>query len=183
MGGRLLLSRTFCGRKITVVHGDITDERVDAVVNPANSSLAHGGGIAGAIVRKGGYIIQEESNKIGYLPVGKAAATTAGALPSRFVIHVVGPVWGEGDEERKLRSAVASALNLASDMGLASISIPAISTGIFGYPKSRGVDVIVDEVFRWLSANKDSSLKEIRFVALDEETVKLFEKAVTDRKI
>lgn len=177
------MNLNFNGRKVVVVYGDITEERVDAVVNPANSSLKHGGGVAGAIVRKGGKIIQEESNRIGYLPVGKAVATTAGNLPCRFVIHTVGPIWGEGNEEQKLRSAVRSVLDLASDLGLSSISIPAISTGIFGYPKREGVSVIVDEVFRWLSDNPLAPLKEIRFISIDRETINLFEEAVTDRKI
>ncbi|WP_457568792.1 macro domain-containing protein [Desulfurobacterium sp.] len=183
MNNREVARLTWNGRDLVVVQGDITEEVVDAIVNPANSSLKHGGGVAGAIVRKGGKIIQEESNKIGYLPVGKAVFTTAGKLPCRFVIHTVGPIWGEGDEERKLRSAVSSVLEVASNLGLSSISIPAISTGIFGYPKREGVFVIVDEVLNWLLGNSQSSLKEIRFISIDEETVNLFKEAVTDRKI
>ncbi|OMH40984.1 macro domain-containing protein [Desulfurobacterium indicum] len=183
MNNREVARLNWNGRDLVVVQGDITEEVVDAIVNPANSSLKHGGGVAGAIVRKGGKIIQEESNRIGYLPVGKAVFTTAGKLPCRFVIHTVGPVWGEGDEERKLRSAVDSVLEVASNLGLSSISIPAISTGIFGYPRREGVFVIVDEVLSWLLKNSQSSLKEIRFISIDEETVNLFKETVTDRKI
>lgn len=87
-------------KTLKVIKGDLTEEDVDAIVNAANSQLQHGGGVAGAIVRKGGRIIQEESNKIGYVPVGKAAITTGGKLKAKYVIHTVGPVWGEGDEEK-----------------------------------------------------------------------------------
>ena len=105
------------GARVRVIRGDLTEAPVDAIVNAANSHLQHGGGVAGAIVRKGGQVIQEESDRIGYVPVGKAALTSAGRLPARFVIHTVGPRWGEGDEEAKLASAVASALDLAEKRG------------------------------------------------------------------
>ncbi|MDD5573466.1 MAG: macro domain-containing protein, partial [Candidatus Hydrothermia bacterium] len=86
---------------LVVVQGDITEENVDAIVNAANSRLKHGGGVAGAILRKGGKVIQDESDKIGYCPVGKAVVTSGGNLKAKYVIHAVGPVWGEGDEENK----------------------------------------------------------------------------------
>ncbi len=167
-------------RIFKVVHGDITQEETDAVVNAANSLLKHGGGVAGAIVRKGGEVIQRESDRIvrekGPVPVGSAVYTGGGNLKARFVIHAVGPIWGEGDEERKLRSAVRSALKIANSLGLSSVSIPAISTGIFGYPKEEGVKVIVDEVLNYFKENPDSTLKEIHFVAIDKETADLFSK-------
>ncbi len=119
-------------RLIRLVKGDITDRKVDAIVNAANSYLRHGGGVAGAIVRKGGTIIQQESNKIGFVQVGFAAITTAGKLPCNAVIHAVGPKMGDGDENNKLRMAVRSSLLLASEKYFKSISIPAISSGIFG---------------------------------------------------
>ena len=106
------------GIRIRLIRGDLTEADADAIVNAANSRLQHGGGVAGAIVRKGGRIIQEESNVIGYVPVGGAAITGAGKLKARYVIHTVGPVWGEGDEEAKLRSAVRSTLKLATERGL-----------------------------------------------------------------
>ncbi len=87
------------GARVRVIRGDLTEAPVDAIVNAANSHLQHGGGVAGAIVRKGGQVIQEESDRIGFVPAGKAALTSAGRLPARFVIHTVGPRWGEGDEE------------------------------------------------------------------------------------
>ncbi|MCL5023027.1 MAG: macro domain-containing protein, partial [Nitrospirae bacterium] len=122
---------------LRLVQGDITERDVDAIVNAANSHLRHGGGVAGAIVKKGGQIIQEESDRIGFVPVGHATVTGAGKLPARYVIHAVGPRMGEGDEDNKLKQAVLSSLMLASGKGLKSISLPAISSGIFGFPKDR----------------------------------------------
>ncbi len=158
---------------IAVVVGDLTEERTDAIVNAANSSLAHGGGVAGAIVTRGGEEIQEESDAKAPVPVGAAVATGAGRLPCRWVIHAVGPVWGEGDEEPKLRSAVASALAVAEGLRLASVAMPGISTGIFGYPKAEGCRVIVEEVVRHL-ASGDGSVERVRLVSIDEETARHF---------
>ena len=128
---------------LRLVKGDITERNVDAIINAANSYLKHSGGVAAAIVRKGGTIIQEESDKIvtgkgGLVPVGSAVITTAGKLPCKAVIHTVGPRMGEGNEDYKLRKAVRSSLLLASEKGFRSISVPAISSGIFGFLK-RGV--------------------------------------------
>ncbi len=161
--------------QMIVVKGDITEEQVDAIVNAANSQLAHGGGVAGAIVRKGGPIIQEESQRLAPVPVGGAVATSAGALPCRWVIHAVGPVWGEGDEERKLRSAVRQALLRAEELKAEKVALPAISTGIFGYPKAAGCRVIVSECGAFL--NEASHVREVRLVAWDQETAEHFLKA------
>ncbi|RKQ63363.1 O-acetyl-ADP-ribose deacetylase (regulator of RNase III) [Thermovibrio guaymasensis] len=178
----VLLERVINGRVLKAVHGDITEEGTEAIVNAANSLLKHGGGVAGAIVKKGGKVIQEESDRIvserGPVPVGGAVYTTAGNLKAKYVIHAVGPIWGEGDEERKLRSAVRSALKLADELGLNSIALPAISTGIFGYPKREGVRVIVDEVIRYLEENPSTSLKKIHFTAIDGETAEFFKEEI-----
>lgn len=163
------------GKVIKVILGDITEEETDAIVNAANSHLKHGGGVAGAIVRKGGKIIQEESDRIGYCPVGKAVYTSAGKLKAKYVIHAVGPRWGEGNEEEKLRSAVRSALEVATQLKLKSIAIPAISTGIFGYPKEEGTRVILDEVVKFLT-EQDTTLEEVHLTNIDEETSSLFVK-------
>jgi len=168
------------GVLIKVVQGDITEENVDAIVNPANSSLKHGGGIAGAIVRKGGRIIQEESDRIGFLPTGKAVYTGAGNLKAKYVIHTVGPVWGEGDEEKKLRGAVSSVFDVARNLSIKSISIPAISTGIFGYPKKEGVSVIVDQVLKEIEKGV-FPLKTVRLIAIDNETVNHFKNEISDK--
>jgi len=164
------------GKTLRLVQGDITDRDVDAIVNAANSHLQHGGGVAGAIVRKGGQVIQEESNKIGFTPVGTAAITGAGKLPAKFVIHAVGPRMGEGDEDNKLKNAVLSSLLLASEKGLKSISIPAISSGIFGFPKDRCAAILVKEALNFIKKNPKNSLEVIEFCAYDKLTAGYFRK-------
>ncbi|BCB96027.1 macrodomain protein [Dissulfurispira thermophila] len=159
---------------LRLVLGDITERDVDAIVNAANSHLQHGGGVAGAIVRRGGQVIQEESDKIGFVPVGNAAITTAGKLPSRFVIHAVGPRMGEGDEDNKLKNAVINSLKLASEKGLKSISMPAISSGIFGFPKDRCARILVNEAKRFLEENPTVSLETVEFCIFDDLTLGYF---------
>ncbi|MEO0198799.1 MAG: macro domain-containing protein [candidate division WOR-3 bacterium] len=167
------------GKFIVIVQGDITEENVDAIVNAANSYLKHGGGVAGAILRKGGDIIQKESDAIGYCPVGNAVVTSGGNLKAKYVIHAVGPRWGEGDEEGKLRNAVYSALERATERGLKSISMPAISTGIFGYPKKEGTRVILNVCVEYLR-DKETTLSEIRLCNIDEETCKYYVDHLTE---
>jgi len=164
----------FDGKTIKVILCDITEENSDAIVNAANSHLKHGGGVAGAIVRKGGHIIQEESDKIGYVPTGSAAITTAGKLKAKYVIHAVGPVWGTGDEDNKLKNAVLSALKIAEEKGLKSVSVPAISSGIFGFPKERASHIIFETSVNFLKSSKN--LSEVHFCNIDSTTSKLFEK-------
>ncbi len=159
---------------LRLVMGDITERDVDAIVNAANSHLQHGGGVAGAIVRKGGQIIQDESDKIGFVPVGNAAITTAGKLPSRFVIHAVGPRLGEGDEDNKLKNAIINTLMIASGKGLKSISMPAISSGIFGFPKDRCAKILVNEAKKFLEEHKDTSLEIVEFCIFDDLTLGYF---------
>jgi O-acetyl-ADP-ribose deacetylase (regulator of RNase III) len=159
---------------IRLVSADLTEREVDAIVNAANSRLQHGGGVAGAIVRKGGRIIQDESDKIGYVPVGNAAITTAGMLKARYVIHVVGPRMGEGDEDNKLRKAVNSVLALATEKRLRSISLPAISAGIFGFPKDQCAKILVGETVAFLKGNPGSTLELIEFCIFDQEAFGLF---------
>jgi len=164
---------TFKDTAIKVVKGDITEMDVDALVNAANSHLQHGGGVAGAIARKGGAVIQQESNRIGFVPVGSCAITTGGKLKAGYVIHAVGPRWGEGDEEKKLKDTVYNTLKLASDKSFKSLSIPAISAGIFGFPKERCAFIIVHEVFSFL-ASQTTSLQEITFCLMDEDIIGFF---------
>jgi O-acetyl-ADP-ribose deacetylase (regulator of RNase III) len=160
--------------RIRIVRGDLTESEVDAIVNAANSYLQHGGGVAGAIVRKGGGIIQEESNRIGHVPVGHCAVTTGGKLKARHVIHAVGPRWGEGNEEEKLRNAVWNTVMRATEEGFESISMPAISGGIFGFPKERCAEIIVETTVLFLRETA-TSLKEINFFLVDEELIGFFE--------
>ena len=141
--------------KVRLVSADLTERDVDAIVNAANSHLQHGGGVAGAIVRKGGRTIQDESNKIGYVAVGSAAITNGGKLKARMVIHAVGPMMGEGDEDAKLKKAMNSVLSLAAERELKSISVPAISAGIFGFPKDRCAKILVGETAAFLKDNPD----------------------------
>lgn len=161
------------GTVLRVVRGDLTESDTDAIVNAANSYLRHGGGVAGAIVRKGGRVIQDESDAIGYVPVGGAALTGAGSLKARHVIHAVGPMWGEGGEEAKLKKAVRSVLSLAAEKGFSSIAMPAISAGIFGFPKDRCAAIIVNEIGQYLTEHA-SSLKQIDIVLMDEGIIQFF---------
>jgi len=155
---------------IRLIKGDITDQNVDVVVNPANSYLKHGGGVAGAIVRKGGKIIQTESDKIGFVSVGSSVITTSGKLPCEAIIHTVGPKMGEGNEDFKLSKSIYSSLSLASDNNYKSISIPAISSGIFGFPKDKCANILLDESIKFLQTN-NTSLQIIEFCIIDDETL------------
>lgn len=166
------------GAWMRVVVGDITEQRVDAIVNAANRHLAHGGGVAGAIVRKGGRVIQDESDALRPVPVGGAAVTSAGALPARYVIHAVGPRWGEGGEARKLYSAVSAALLKARELGVGSVALPAISTGIFGYPLDQAAKTILDAVFSFLGATPDGPVREVRVVIFEGDKAEVFAHAL-----
>ena len=170
---------------IRLVHGDLTEERVDAIVNAANAQLVHGGGVAGAIVRRGGVEIQVESTQWvkehGPVSSGRAAITTAGNLTCEHVIHVVGPVWGEGDEDRKLEIAVQTALKAADQLDLATISMPAISTGIYGFPKERGADVILEAIDQYVKTHGATSLREIRITLIDVPSVDIFQESFKKR--
>jgi O-acetyl-ADP-ribose deacetylase (regulator of RNase III) len=166
--------------QIRLVHGDLTEEDVDAIVNAANTQLAHGGGVAGAIVRRGGAAIQQESDawvrEHGPVTHTHPAVTSAGDLPCRWVIHAVGPLWGEGDEDAKLSAAVKGALETASERGFASLSMPAISTGVFGFPKERGARVILDAIVDFLGRSPETSLKDIRITVIDRKSVNIFQR-------
>ena len=166
------------GKIIRLVKGDITFRNVDVVVNAANSNLKHGGGVAAAIVRKGGQIIQDESNKIGFVPVGSAAITTSGKLPCKAVIHAVGPRMGEGDEDAKLRSAIRASLLIASEKKFRDIAIPAVSSGIFGFPKDKCAAILTSESLNFLlnrgEDNEESTLEIVEFCIIDSDTLNEF---------
>jgi O-acetyl-ADP-ribose deacetylase (regulator of RNase III) len=173
---KIISEKTISGKTLQLVQGDLTERDVDAIVNAANSYLQHGGGVAGAIVRKGGQVIQEESNKIGFVPVGDAAITGAGKLPCKYVIHAVGPRMGEGDEDNKLKNAVLNSFRLASEKGLKSISLPAISSGIFGFPKDRCAEILVREALHYIEETPKSILELIEFCVYDVLTMEYFKK-------
>ena len=160
---------------VRLVSADLTERDVDAIVNAANSHLQHGGGVAGAIVRRGGQVIQEESDKIGYVPVGNAAITTGGKLKARYVIHAVGPKMGEGDEDNKLKRVIRSVLTLAAAKKLKSISVPAISAGIYGFPKDRCAKILVAETAAFSKTLPDTTLELVEFCIFDQEAFGFFQ--------
>ena len=161
-----------------LTQGDITLEDLDAIVNAANSQLQHGAGVAGAILRRGGPQIQIESdiwvNQHGPVSHEAPAYTHAGELPCRYVIHAVGPVWGSGDEETKLGAAVRSCLDLVDKLNLKSLAMPAISTGIYGFPKTLAARVIINTIQDYVFTNPDSCIELIRLVVFDNETLTAF---------
>ena len=171
---------------LQIVQGDLTTEAVDAIVNAANRHLQHGGGVAGIIVRRGGHEIQAESDAWvrGHGPVSHAepAYTGAGRLPCRYVIHAVGPVWGEGEEDTKLAAAITGSLKLADRLGLGSIAFPAISTGIFGFPKERAAAVIFTAIDRYFTQQPSSGLQLVRLTLFDQATMDAFVKVWDKRK-
>lgn len=171
--------KSTAGRSLQIVQGDITAEEVDAIVNAANEQLAHGGGVAWAISKKGGPKIQEESDewirRRGLVSHAHPAWTSGGLLPAKFVIHAVGPVWGEtADDDQNLAAAVTGSLQTADELKCESISMPAISTGIFGFPKERAAGIIFKAVAEYFKKSPNSSLKKIRIVLFDRSTIDAF---------
>lgn len=165
------------GQSLQIARGDITLEETDAIVNAANEHLQHGGGVAWAIVKRGGDAIQAESDawirKHGLVPHSHPAWTSGGSLPARYVIHAVGPVWGDGDEDKKLSDAVTGSLRVADELQCASIAFPAISTGIFGFPKERAAKIIFKAIEDYFAENA-SGLKLVKLVLFDDATVNAF---------
>ena len=162
------------GKTLRLVKGDITKRKVDVIVNSANSYLKHHGGVAEAIVRNGGYVIQKESKKIGFVPVGEAVITTAGKLPCKAIIHAVGPRMGEGDEDNKLKNAVINSLTLATQKGFRSISMPAISSGIYRFPKDKCAEILFSESKKFFHVNPQTTLETIEFCIYDNDTLRYF---------
>ena len=160
--------------KISLVQGDITELATDVIVNAANSQLILGGGVAGAIKKKGGPIIQEECNKIGGTIVGGAVITTGGNLKAKYVIHAVGPRMGEGNEDNKLRNATLNSLKLLDERKLKSIAFPAISTGIFGYPIEKCSKIMITTVKEYLNSN--TQINEVIFCLYTNSDFKVFDK-------
>jgi len=161
---------------ITLVQGDITEQRVDAIVNAANSSLMGGGGVDGAIHRKGGPEILAACRDLraGHygsgLATGQAVATTAGRLPARWVIHTVGPVWqAQEDRSDLLASCYRESLRVADELGAASVAFPAISTGVYGWPMDDGARIAVQTV-----READTTVSEVRFVLFGSDAYEAF---------
>jgi putative ATPase len=169
---------------VFVIQGDVTGQPVDAIVNAANEALAHGGGVAAAIVGAGGRVIQEESDQWvrehGPVERGLAAVTTAGALQASHVVHVVGPRYQAGqDNEGMLRDATIAALDAGASIHARSLAFPAISAGIFGYPRAEATKVLATAVVEWLASHPDT-VEEVRLVGFDAATARDFASGLTD---
>ncbi len=158
---------------LELVEGDITDMKTDAIVNAANEKLILGGGVAGAIRKKGGPEIQKECNEIGGTHVGGAVITTGGNLKAKHVIHAVGPRMGEGNEDEKLKNATLNSLKVADKNNLKSISLPAISTGIFGFPIKRCALIMLQTTIKYLNGQTD--LEKVIFCLFGHDSYKVFE--------
>jgi O-acetyl-ADP-ribose deacetylase len=182
----ILVQRIFpTGQTMQIVQGDITIEEVDAIVNAANEFLQHGGGVAHTISKKGGSVIHEESNawvqQHGRVPHANPAWTSGGNLPAKYVIHAVGPVWGDGDEDNKLEAAVTGSLRVANELKCSSVALPAISTGIYGFPKDRAAGIIFSAIEKYFVENSSSGVKTVKLVLYDQPTVDVFLKAWQDK--
>lgn len=166
--------------EIDVVVGDITELEVDAIVNAANESLLGGGGVDGAIHRAAGPQLLEECRELGGCATGDAKATDGYELPADHVIHTVGPVWngGEEGEEELLRSCYRRSLEVADGLGATSVAFPAISTGVYGYPKEQAAEIAVDTV-----TGADTEVTRVVLCAFDEETAVLYRQALGRRTL
>lgn len=166
------------GIEIKLIEGDITLSDAEAITNPANSQLMHGGGLAGLLCRKAGPSLQIESSQWvrenGPVSHDSPAHTSAGALPFKTVIHAVGPVWGSGDEERKLGAAVGGSLRLAEELKLKSLALPAISTGIYQYPVRQAARVILSAVQDFSQLEGILSIREIQIVIYGSQSSREF---------
>ncbi len=176
--------RTFFEGRLIVTAGDITRIKADAIVNAANSGLMGGGGVDGAIHRAGGPEILEECRALrkgkyqGGLSAGDAVATTAGRLPAKRVIHTVGPVWhgGGSGEAETLASCYTRSLEIAAALGLSSIAFPAISTGVYGYPREEAARVVWKTLSQWLAAN--AAPRTVYLIFYSEDDARVFLEAV-----
>ncbi len=155
---------------LELVQGDVTLQDVDAIVNAANSRLAGGGGVDGAVHSRGGPSIMEECRLIGGCPTGQTVITGAGNLPCAYVLHTVGPVWrgGDGGEPELLASCYRTALALAKERGLKSVAFSSVSTGVYGYPVEKAAAIALGEIICFLHTGAEPRL--IRMVLFDEKT-------------
>src|SRR6476619_6267576 len=174
------MERTFLEGRVTVVVGDITKQDVEAIVNAANSSLLGGGGVDGAIHRAGGPAILEECRDIRRtrfpqgLPTGEAVVTTGGNLQALYVIHTVGPIYGEdrGREAELLANCYYNSLALAVEKNVTSVAFPSIATGVYGYPRDEAAEVSSRVIEKFLT--NDLQLKEVRLVFFQSEDAEIF---------
>ena len=160
--------------ELELVEGDITEMETEAIVNAANARLILGGGVAGAIRRKGGPAIQQQCNDIGGTFVGGAVITGAGNLRAKYVIHAVGPQMGEGNEDEKLKNATLNSLKLADEKRIKSITFPALSTGIFGFPVQRCAEIMLRSAIDYLKGK--TNLERVCFCLFGQEVSEVFER-------
>ena len=158
---------------LELTEGDITEMETEAIVNAANDRLVLGGGVAGAIRKKGGPEIQQQCNKIGGTFVGGAVITTAGNLKAKYVIHAVGPRMGEGNEDQKLKNATLNSLKLADEKVIKSIAFPAVSAGIFGFPIQRCAEIMLQTTIDYL--NGQAGLELVVFCLFGRDSYEVFE--------
>lgn len=166
--------------KIVLLQGDLTEVDTDAIVNAANNDLQLGGGVAGAIRRKGGEQIQRECDAIGSIPVGGAAITSGGRLKARHVIHAASMQLGGATTERALRGSTAHALRIAAQNNLKTIAFPAVGTGIAGFPMRECADIMLSEAQKHLQGA--TSLEQVRFVLFDKQSLEIFEQVWKETK-
>jgi len=162
-------------RRIVILQGDLTEMDTDAIVNAANNDLILGGGVAGAIRRKGGDQIQRECNEIGSIPVGSAAVTRGGKLKARYVIHAASMQLGGGTTAAALRRSTAHALRLAAEHDLKTIAFPAVGTGVAGFPLKECAEIMLREAAQHLAGK--TAVETVYFVLFDEEAREVFERA------
>lgn len=172
---------TYKDVKLYLVQGDITTMAVDAIVNAANNTLLGGGGVDGAIHRAGGPTILEQCKKIGGCPTGEARITTAGNMPSKYVIHAVWPVYkgGNKNEDKLLYSAYYNSLKLAKEYNLKTIAFPAISTGAYGYPKDEACHIAIKAVMDFI--DKEGGIEEVYFVLFGQDNYTLYEEKLNSK--
>lgn len=174
----ILQQRLPGGQSLEIRRGDLTALRVDAIVNAANAQLAHGGGVAAAIARAGGPAIQRESNEWvrsnGPVSHASPAYTSGGNMPCEYVIHAAGPVWGSGQEEEKLAAAIRGSLALADELELGSIAFPAISTGIFGFPKELAASLFMQSIPQYFEDQPRGTLRQVMLALYDTSTLTVF---------
>src|SRR4030042_2436706 len=161
--------------RVEIIQGDITKQHVDAIVNAANTTLLGGGGVDGAIHRAAGPELLAETRKTGGCPTGEARATRGYRLPAKWVIHTVGPVWGEGkrNEDSLLASCYRNSFKAAKDLGVKTIAFPSISTGAYMFPLERATEIALNETKKFLETDKD--LERVVFVCFGEKVLKVYQ--------
>lgn len=165
---------------ISLIEGDITEVEVDAIVNAANNQLWMGGGVAGAIKRKGGKIIEDEAVKLGPIPIGEAVATSAGKLKAKYVIHAAGMGADLRTDEEKIKAATLNSLKRADELKLESIAFPLIGTGVGGFPTKIAAEIMLSCIINYIGGK--TSLKDIIFVLFKKDALTTFDKVMQGMK-